>query len=104
MAWLYVDEFSRLGIDAHGQAVMAPDYTYLLAQYRIAIGGSSAPGPAFTGQTRFIQFHCDAICSIAIAAAASVTAVPTVGRIAANETRFVGVAPNVQAIAVITNS
>ena len=102
MAWLYVDEFSRLGIDAHGQPVMAPDYTSLLTQYRIAIGGSSAVGPNFTGQTRFVQFHCDAICSIAIAA--SPVAVATFGRIAANETRFVGVAPNVQAIAVITNT
>jgi hypothetical protein len=102
MAWLYVDEFSNLGIDAHGQPVMAPDYRYLLTQYRIAIGGASAPGPAFTGQTRFIQFHCDVICSIAIAA--SPVAVVTFGRIAASETRFVGVAPNTQAIAVIANT
>jgi hypothetical protein len=102
MAWLYVDEFSRLGIDAHGNVIMAPDYTYLLTQYRIAIGGSSVPGPDFSGQTRFIQYHCDAICSVAIAA--SPVAVPTFGRIAANETRFVGVAPNVQAIAVISNT
>ncbi len=102
MAWLYVDEFSRLGIDSHGQSVMAPDYTYLVTQYRIAIGGGSTPGPAFNGQTRFIQFHCDAICSIAIAA--SPVAVVTLGRIAGNETRFVGVAPNTQAIAVIANT
>ncbi len=102
MAWLYVDEFSQLGIDAHGTSVMAPDYTHLLAQYRIAIGGASAPGPAFSGATRFIQFHCDAICSIAIAA--SPVAVVGLGRIAANETRFVGVTPNVQAIAVIANT
>lgn len=102
MAWLYVDEFSRLGIDAHGNPVMAPDYTYLLTQYRIAIAGSSAPGPTFGGATKFIQFHCDAICSIAIAA--SPVAVATFGRIAANETRFVAVAPNVQAIAVISNT
>lgn len=102
MAWLYVDEFSRLAIDAHGVTVMAPDYTSLLTQYRIAIAGSSAPGPTFTGATRFIQFHCDAICSIAIAA--SPVAVATYGRVTAGETRFVGVGSNVQAIAVITNT
>ena len=102
MAWLYVDEFSKLAIDAQGNTVMAPDYESLLTQYRIAIGGSSAVGPAFTGQTRFIQFHCDTICSIAIAA--SPVAVVTYGRLAQNETRFVGVAPNVQAIAVIANT
>jgi hypothetical protein len=102
MAWLYVDEFSDLGIDGRGQPIMAPDYTYLLTQYRIAIGGSSAPGPNFTGATRFIQFHCDAICSIAITP--SPVAVVTFGRIAANETRFIGVSPNIQAIAVISNT
>jgi len=102
LAWLYVDEFSDLGIDGRGNVVMAPDYTYLLTQYRIAIGGGSIPGPAFTGQTRFIQYHNDAICSVAIAA--SPVAVVTFGRMAANETRFVGVAPNTQAIAVIANT
>jgi hypothetical protein len=102
MAWLYVDEFSRLAIDAHGNPIAAPDYSSLQTQYRIAIGGSSTPGPAFTGATRFIQFHCDAICSIAITA--SPVAVVTLGRLAANETRFNGVLPNVQAIAVIANT
>jgi hypothetical protein len=102
MAWLYVVEFSRTAIDAHGQPVAAPDYTSRQARYRIAIGGSSAPGPNFTGATRFIQFHCDTICSIEIDA--SPVAVVTFDRIAANETRFVGVAPNVQAIAVIANT
>ncbi len=102
MAWLYVDEFSRQAIDSHGQPVPAPDYSTLQTQYRIAIAGASAPGPAFTGATRFIQFHCDVICSIAIAA--SPVAVVTFGRLAANETRFVGVSPNVQAIAVISNT
>jgi hypothetical protein len=102
MAWLYVDEFSQLGIDSQGQPIMAPDYTYLLTQYRIAIAGGSAAGPNFTGATRFIQFHCDAICSFAISP--SPVAVVTFGRCAANETRFVGVAPNTQAIAVISNT
>ncbi len=101
MAWLYVDEFSRLGIDAHGQPVMAPDYASLVTQYRIAIGGASAPGPMFNGQTRFIQYHNDAICSIAITA--SPVADVTLGRVAANETRFVSAAAPL-AIAVIANT
>ncbi len=102
MAWLYVSEFSRTAIDAHGQPVAAPDYASLQVRYRIAIGGASAPGPVFTGATRFIQFHCDVICSITIDV--SPVAFVTFDRIAANETRYVGVAPNVQAIAVIANT
>ncbi len=101
MAWLYVDEFSRTGIDAHGQPVPAADYSSLLTQYRIAIGGASAPGPTFDSATRFVQFHCDVICSIAITV--SPVAVVTFGRIAANETRYVSAAAPM-AIAVIANT
>ncbi len=67
MSWLYVDDFSQLGIDAHGQPVIAPDYAFLVTLYRRAIAGDSPPGPAFYG-TRFIQVHTEATCTIAIAA------------------------------------
>lgn len=100
MAFLYVDEFDKLAVDAYGQSVMAPLYPPL-ASYRIAISGSSVSSDAFSGHTRFIQYHSDAICSIVINA--SPTAVNTVGRMAANETRFVGAQPG-DKIAVITNS
>jgi hypothetical protein len=100
MAILYVTELSSLGFDASGQNIMAPQMPPAIEQ-TVAIGGSSAASAAFGGTTRFVQLHCDAICSIAFGT--TPTATTTNQRMAANETRFYTVTPLLK-VAVITNS
>jgi hypothetical protein len=104
MATLYIAEVDRLGIDAHGVSVMAPHMPPIVEQ-TLPIGGGSLPSAAFSGKTRFVQVHTDAICSIAFTTVAGVTPQATTSnqRLAANETRFVAVNPGDQ-VAVIANT
>jgi hypothetical protein len=102
MSTLYVAELSSLGFDASGQNIMAPQMPPAVEQ-TVAIGGSSAASAAFGGTTRFVQLHCDAICSIAFAVGGTPTATTSNQRMAANETRFYTVSPAMK-VAVISNS
>jgi hypothetical protein len=103
MSTLYVTELSSLGIDAGGQNIMAPAMPPAVEQ-TVSIGSGSAPSAPFGGTTRFVQLHCDAICSIAfgLPAAPAPQATTSNQRMAANETRFYTVAPGMT-VAVITN-
>jgi hypothetical protein len=101
MATLYISEFENCIIDARGNPVAAPEYPTAVPDHTVAITGSSAQSTPFSGKTRFIQYSVDAICSIAIDANASATT--TNARVAANETRFVGVKRG-HVIAVIANT
>lgn len=101
MATLYISEFENCIIDAKGNPVGAPEYPTCAPDQIVAITGASLHSTPFSGKTRFIQYHVDAICSIVIDANA--TATTTNGRVAANETRFVGVKRG-HVIAVIANT
>ena len=101
MAKLYIVEFASTAIDARGQHVMAPQYPAAVKQPALTISGTHAESAAFGGTTRFIQYHTDAICSVDIGDAPIADA--TFDRMAANETRFVGVMPG-HKLSVISNT
>jgi hypothetical protein len=101
MATLYIAEITQLGRDAHGQSIMSPVMNDSVIESVVAIGGSSAQSNAFATSTRFVQIHCDAICSVRFGA--NPTATTSNGRMAANETRFVAINPG-DRVAVIANT
>ncbi len=101
MAKLYITEFASTAIDARGQPVAAPQNPVVAKQAFITSSGSSQQSAAFSGATRFIEYHSDGICSIDIGA--DPIADVNYRRMAANETRFEGVEPG-HKLAVITNT
>src|SRR5437899_519412 len=99
MATLYIAEFTHIN---PGDAVGAQIAKYPpLVEQVVVIGGGSLASAAFNNQTRFIRVHADAICSIAIAT--TPTATVTNGRLAADQTEYLGVNPG-DKIAVISNT
>lgn len=96
MATVYITEYER---QAPGPVpvALAPEIT----SQTVAIGGSSVQSNAFGATTTFIRVHCDAICSIALGANPTATAVKT--RMSAGQTEYFGVRGG-DKIAVITNS
>jgi hypothetical protein len=100
MAFLYIAEFARLPLDSVGATIIAPPMAPI-AEQKIPIGVSSVPSAPFSSRTLFVQIHPDSVCSIAFGPAP----VATVNnqRVAASETRFVGVNPG-DSVAVISNS
>jgi hypothetical protein len=101
MSTLYIAEYEKLLVDAHGDVVLAPKAPPLVEQ-TVAIGLSSASAAnPFTTRTRFIQVSTDTTCSIAFGP--NPTATTGNQRLAANEKVFIGVEPG-DLIAVIENS
>lgn len=86
MATLYITEVDEVGLDANGKEIMAPVDPTLVAPYSMAITGSSTQSQIFSNRTRYVELHCDAICSIAIAV--NPTAVVTASRLGAGERIF----------------
>src|SRR5207247_4890609 len=97
----YIVEFASTAIGARGQDIMAPQYPPVARQSVMTSSGSSQQSAAFGGSTRYIQYHTDGICSVAIGA--DPLAEVAYDRMAANETRFVGVIPG-HKLALITNT
>lgn len=100
MATLYIAEFSDLQKSASSgpeQVAAAPP----IVEQTVAIGGASAPCAAFSGNTRMIRVHADAICSIAFGKAPVASAANM--RLAADQTEYFGVNAG-DKIAVITNN
>lgn len=91
MAFLYVTEYSVQPLDMN----MKPVSTGIglepaAAAYRVGnAGASTQAGAPFKPETRFLLLHADSICSFAIGQ--NPTAVVTANRMAAGETRLVGV-------------
>jgi hypothetical protein len=98
---MYIVEFAATAIDALGSSVAAPKYPPLAKQRAISITGSSTQSEPFSGATRFIQYHTDANCSVAIDA--NPAADPDYDRMGAGDMRFVGVDPG-HRLAVIANN
>lgn len=98
MAVLFITEFTNL-FQAGGQAGQMAQGSPVASQ-TVAIGAGSVQSAAFNAATNFIRVHTDVICSIAIGANPTASAVLT--RLAANQTEYFGVAAG-QKLAVITN-
>jgi len=97
MATLYVAEFERPRNQWVNIANAPP-----VAEQTVAIGGAStATTNAFGNSTAMIRVHTDAICSIAIGS--SPTATTSKMRMAADQTEYFSVSPNMK-IAVISNT
>jgi hypothetical protein len=90
---LYIAEIDLLGIDAAGNPVMAGVYPTLVAPYSITITGGQTLSAVFSSTTRFLEIHCDAICSIDINV--NPTAVTSAGRLGAGERIFYPLRPGV---------
>jgi hypothetical protein len=101
VAKLYITEFASTAIGARGQDVMAPQNPPIALQPVMTSSGTSQQSAAFSGKTRFIEYHSDGICSIDIGA--NPIADVNYRRMAANETRFEGVEPG-HKLALITNT
>lgn len=95
-ATLYVAEFSG-SAPAGVQVAQQP----ALVEQTVAIGGSATSSSAFSGDTKIIRVHTDAICSIKIGA--SPTATATTARMSADSTEYFYVLPG-HKISVITNN
>jgi hypothetical protein len=104
MSTLYIAEVTKLGIDAQGASIIAPQMPPI-AEQTVTIGMSSLPSEPFSGHTRFVQIHTDAMCSIAFSPTPGATPSATTSnqRLGANETRFYAVNPG-DLVAVIANT
>jgi hypothetical protein len=100
LSTLYIAEFNKLLVDADAQSVLAPNYPALREQV-VAIGGASTQSVMMGSETRFVQLSTDVVCSFVVGV--NPTATTTNSRMAANETRFIGIVPGLK-IAVISNS
>lgn len=83
MAFLYITEYEKLGLDLNGGLLMAPKEP-ALAHQKIAIGGSTGQSAAFNQLTRFLRISTDAICHVVVDK--DPTATTTHGRWAADQT------------------
>jgi hypothetical protein len=96
MAACYISEYP--GGAPHGsQAPPEPS----IAEQNIAIGAGSVQSAPFSGGTKMIRVHVDAVCSIAIGP--NPTAAPSAKRLAANQIEFFIVQPG-HRLAVISNT
>jgi hypothetical protein len=112
VATLYVSEYRSLAA-----ALLATNYNPTpsqapvepaIAEYTVAILGSSTQGQVLNANTALVRLHCDAVCSVLIGP--NPTATTTNKRMAANQTEYFGVIQPVQGqtyaaqqVAVITN-
>lgn len=103
MAFLYVTEYAELAQADPGAVAQAGQEPSITVQ-KIAIGGSSTASSAFNASTKFVELHADAICSYVVGTATPTAAI-TNTRMAANQTKMIGVGHNKgHMVAVITNT
>lgn len=101
MATLYITEFAELvGGDNNGKLplVKLPP----VAEQTVTIG-SETDSAAFNAATKFIRVHCDAICSIKVAATGNPAATTASMRLPADHTEYFAVDPAGK-ISVISNT
>ena len=99
MPTLYISEYAVLGSTQSGALPVAPDPA--LAGQTVAIGGTSAVSQPFSGQTRYVRLHSDAICSRLFGKSPTATAASP--RMAVDQTEYFAVNPG-DRVAVITNT
>lgn len=103
MAVLYVTEFSELGSRNQNNTTLQVIAQPTLIEQTVAIGGASVQSSAFNINTRMVQLHTDAICSVKFGT--NPTATATTMRMAAGERLNFSI-PVAQSykVAVITNT
>lgn len=91
MAFLYVTEYATQPLDQNGKPISTGvGQEPAAAAYRVGnAGATTQAAAACLPETRFLLLHADSICSYAIGV--NPTAVATANRMAAGETRLVGV-------------
>lgn len=101
MATFFITEYAELAIGPAGRVGQMPVDPPVAAQ-TVAIG-VAASSAAFNAKTRFVRFHCDAICSFLVGTAP--TAATTDSRMAANQTEYHAVPPGASyKVSVISNT
>ena len=108
MATLYITEYQTAASD-QGRALPL-GHGVPLANQTVGISGSPQQSQPFTPRTHFIRLHSDSICSILVGtqtgvgppAAQNPTATAQDGRMAANQTEYMGVDPGML-ISVVVN-
>jgi|SRR5712671_3998329 len=101
MAVLYVTEFNTIG-GGGNHPISGAQYP-AVAEQTVVITSPSTQSAAFNKNTTFIRVHNDVICSIEIGA--NPTASLTTARMAAGQTEYFSIPPNLNfKIAVITNT
>jgi len=101
MATLYITEYSNLKADKYGHILQASNLAGIVAEQAISISGSSTQSSAFNTDTKWVELHTDATCSIA--SGKNPTATAGAHRMKADERIYAAVEPG-QIIAVITNT
>jgi hypothetical protein len=101
MADIYISEYKEMAKTIGQKQDLAAAQEPALAVQKISISGASTQCAAFNEDTRFIEIHTDAICSIAFGL--NPTATTSSKRMAANQTQFFGVVPS-HKVAVISNT
>lgn len=101
MATLYITEYRRMARDLEGRLLPASNLSEVTATQAVSIGGASTQSSAFNADTRWIEIHPDATCSIAVGK--NPTATTGAQRMKADERIYAAVQPG-QFIAVITNT
>lgn len=98
MATVYISEFT-IGTDAGTQVARKPSIT----KQTVAITGATVQSSPFSGDTKLIRVHVDAICSVAISSVATAIATTSSMRMAADQTEYFEVSPG-HCLAVIANT
>jgi hypothetical protein len=93
LSTLYIAEIDMLGIDSQGNTIMAGVRPLLVPAYSIAITGGQNLSPIFASTTRFLEMHCDVVCSFDVDV--NPTAITTAERLGAGERIFYPLRPNV---------
>lgn len=103
MATLYIAEYSHMAFDYNSQAVIAPQEP-IIASQTVPIAGGSNYSATFNPNTRFVQFHSDAICSYVFGLNNPVATTSNM-RMLAGDTKFSGIPVNQgYQLAVIANT
>lgn len=107
MTKAYVTEYARQSVDNHGNSIAAGEEPPL-TEYVIDYNAGEAHGANLNAKTRLVRVHVDSIASIKIDAAA--VAATTNKRLAAGQTEYFGVVPEMVAasagvrVSAITNT
>lgn len=101
MPTLYISEYKEMAKTITAKQDLAAAQEPAIATQAISISGASAQSAAFNADTRFVEIHTDAICSISFGS--NPTATTAHKRMAANQTQFFGVVPT-HKVAVISNT
>jgi hypothetical protein len=98
---IYISEYKVMAKTTGQKDDIAAAQEPSIATQTLSITGASLQSAAFNDETRYVEIHTDAICSISFGV--NPTATTSHKRMAANQTQFFGVVPG-HKVAVISNT